>query len=76
MFERFYRAEGGKASGSGLGLSIARALALLMNGTVTLESRSGRTVATLDLPATEAPSGDAEVAFSRENEDDTARPVP
>ncbi len=49
VFERFYRVEGGLASGSGLGLAIARELAELMNGTVTLESRPGRTVFSLEL---------------------------
>jgi signal transduction histidine kinase len=76
VFERFYRVEGGMASGSGLGLSIARALARLMNGTVTLQSRPGRTLATLDLPATEAPSRDADGPFSRENENEAVRPAP
>ena len=76
VFERFYRVEGGMASGSGLGLSIARALARLMNGTVTLQSRPGCTLATLDLPATEAPTGDADGPFSRENEGEPVRPGP
>lgn len=69
VFERFYRAEGGVASGSGLGLAIAKELALLMDGAVRVESRPGRTVFTLDLPAgvraTDAPDGST--AFSREN---------
>jgi two-component system OmpR family sensor kinase len=68
VFERFYRVEGGVASGSGLGLSIARELARLMNGTVELESRPGRTVVTLQLPASEPPEAVPQ-AFSRENED-------
>jgi signal transduction histidine kinase len=76
VFERFYRVEGGMASGSGLGLSIARALARLMNGTVTLQSRPGRTLATLDLPATEAPTRDADGPFPRENEGEPVRPGP
>jgi signal transduction histidine kinase len=68
VFERFYRVEGGMASGSGLGLSIARELARLMKGGVLLESESGRTVATLELPAGTAPGYEpASVAFSREN---------
>jgi len=67
VFERFYRIEGGMASGSGLGLSIARELARLMKGSVRLESRPGRTVVTLALPAGE-PSGEMAVAFSREND--------
>jgi signal transduction histidine kinase len=76
VFERFYRVEGGMASGSGLGLSIARALARLMNGTVTLESRPGRTVVTLELPATAAPTRDGGTPFSRENESEAVRPAP
>jgi two-component system OmpR family sensor kinase len=67
VFERFYRVEGGMASGSGLGLSIARELARLMQGTVSLESRPGRTVVTLELPAGDAPGQEPAVAFSREN---------
>jgi two-component system, OmpR family, sensor kinase len=67
VFERFYRVEGGMASGSGLGLSIARELARLMKGSVRLESRPGRTVVTLELPAGEAPGREPAVAFSREN---------
>ena len=42
VFSRFYRVEGGMASGSGLGLSIARELARLMGGDVTLESVATR----------------------------------
>ncbi|PWU20237.1 MAG: hypothetical protein C5B48_12755 [Candidatus Rokuibacteriota bacterium] len=50
VFERFYRVDGAQASGSGLGLSIARELAELMGGSLELESRPGRTVFTLQLP--------------------------
>jgi hypothetical protein len=46
-----------------------------MNGTVMLESRPGRTVATLDLPATAAPSRDADGSFSRENEGEPVQPA-
>jgi signal transduction histidine kinase len=69
VFERFYRVEGGMASGSGLGLSIARELARLMNGSVRLESRPGRTVVTLELPVGGTPEEMSVVAFSRENGD-------
>jgi two-component system, OmpR family, sensor kinase len=51
VFERFYRAEGKHASGSGLGLAIGRELAQLMSGSLSLDSRPGRTVFTLRLPA-------------------------
>jgi len=51
IFQRFYRVDGGQASGSGLGLAIARELAGRMHGTVTVESRPGDTVFTLELPA-------------------------
>jgi two-component system OmpR family sensor kinase len=51
VFQRFYRVDGGQASGSGLGLAIARELAGRMGGTVTVTSRPGSTVFTLDLPA-------------------------
>jgi two-component system, OmpR family, sensor kinase len=50
LFERFYRADGGKASGSGLGLAIARELAVRMDGTIELRSEPGNTVFTLVLP--------------------------
>ncbi len=59
LFERFYRADGGKASGSGLGLAIARELALRMEGRIELRSEPGETVFKLHLPLSEAP-------FSRE----------
>ncbi|MBA3718007.1 MAG: HAMP domain-containing histidine kinase [Actinobacteria bacterium] len=51
VFERFYRAEGGRTSGSGLGLAIARELAVLMGGTIEVDSRPGKTVFSLSLPA-------------------------
>jgi two-component system OmpR family sensor kinase len=51
VFQRFYRVDGGQASGSGLGLAIARELAGRMGGTVTVTSRPGATVFTLELPA-------------------------
>jgi signal transduction histidine kinase len=54
VFERFYRVEGALASGSGLGLAIARELAALMGGTLELESRPGRTIFRLRLPAASA----------------------
>jgi signal transduction histidine kinase len=50
-FERFFTADG--ASGSGLGLAIARELAERMDGGITLSSRPGRTVFSLDLPVSE-----------------------
>ncbi len=60
VFQRFYRAAGGKASGSGLGLAIARELATRMDGTVSVVSEPGSTVFTLTLAA-------AETVFPREN---------
>jgi two-component system, OmpR family, sensor kinase len=73
VFARFYRVEGGMASGSGLGLAIAKELARLMDGSVRLESRPGRTVFTLDLPADDAPDRARSVvgSFSRENDAST-----
>lgn len=65
VFGRFYRVEGGMASGSGLGLSIARELARLMRGDVLLEAGAEPTAIVLDLPLAPAP-GEA-TAFSREN---------
>lgn len=54
LFQRFYRAAGGKASGSGLGLAIASELALRLGGSIELSSRAGSTVFTLNLPRAEA----------------------
>jgi signal transduction histidine kinase len=53
LFERFYRAGGGKASGSGLGLAIASELAARMAGSLEVDSRPGRTVFTLLLAASD-----------------------
>jgi len=69
VFQRFYRAAGGKASGSGLGLAIARELATRMKGSIELESRPGETVFTLFLPL----AGDA--PFSREAPPEAPEPV-
>jgi signal transduction histidine kinase len=69
VFQRFYRAAGGKASGSGLGLAIARELATRMKGSIDLESRPGETVFTLLLPL----AGDA--PFSREAPPEAPEPV-
>jgi two-component system, OmpR family, sensor kinase len=59
VFDRFYRADGGKASGSGLGLAIASELAARMGGAIHLDSQPGATVFTLRLPLSDTP-------FSRE----------
>ncbi len=50
-FDRFFTADG--ASGSGLGLAIAKELAERMDGGISLTSRPGRTVFSLDLPVSE-----------------------
>jgi signal transduction histidine kinase len=50
LFQRFYRAAGGKASGSGLGLAIASELATRLDGSIELVSRPGETIFTLKLP--------------------------
>jgi signal transduction histidine kinase len=63
VFERFYRADGQRASGSGLGLAIARELAHAMAGSLELESGPGRTVFRLRLPVEGArPSRSASIA--------------
>ncbi|HJS70656.1 MAG TPA: HAMP domain-containing sensor histidine kinase [Gaiellaceae bacterium] len=67
LFQRFYRAAGGKASGSGLGLAIASELATRMDATIEVMSVPGRTVFTLKLPL------DPERSFSCEVE--VAEPV-
>ena len=63
VFERFYRAEGPRATGSGLGLAISRELAALMGGQIELESRPGLTSFRLVLDP--APGA---TPFPRENE--------
>ena len=50
LFERFFRLGGARASGSGLGLTIAKELAELMDGSVEVDSEPGRTVFSLVLP--------------------------
>jgi two-component system, OmpR family, sensor kinase len=55
VFERFYRSDGTLASGSGLGLAIARELAEVMQGEIDLESKPGRTVFRVWLPAASLP---------------------
>ena len=62
LFERFFRLDGTRASGSGLGLAIARQLAELMDGSIELDSVSGKTVFSLVLPRAATPSE----PFSRE----------
>jgi signal transduction histidine kinase len=57
IFDRFYRVEGPQASGSGLGLAIARELAERMGGTVEVDTRAGKTVFSLSLPAVAALPG-------------------
>jgi two-component system OmpR family sensor kinase len=59
LFERFYRADGGKASGSGLGLAIARELALRMDGAIELRSEPEETVFTLVLPLSDMSESDS-----------------
>jgi signal transduction histidine kinase len=51
LFDRFYRADGGKAFGSGLGLAIASELAARMEGRLEVRSEPGETVFTCFLPA-------------------------
>jgi signal transduction histidine kinase len=64
VFDRFYRAEGSVASGSGLGLAIAHEIVQMMDGTVALESRPGRTVLRVVLGAAPTSVAAAEPAPS------------
>jgi signal transduction histidine kinase len=53
VFERFYKADPARTSGSdgsGLGLSIAKAIVERHGGTIDVKSRPGRTVFTIQLP--------------------------
>jgi two-component system OmpR family sensor kinase len=61
LFQRFYRAVGGKASGSGLGLAIASELATRLDGSIELSSRPGTTVFTLNLPLAQPGRPEAEL---------------
>ncbi len=61
LFQRFYRAAGGKASGSGLGLAIAWELASRLDGSIELSSRPGATVFTLNLPGAPAEAASQEI---------------
>jgi signal transduction histidine kinase len=58
LFDRFYRADGGKAFGSGLGLAIASELAARMDGRLAVRSQPGETVFTCFLPPADAPEQD------------------
>ena len=73
IFGRFYRVDGGMASGSGLGLSISREIARLMGGDVYLASESSPTAFVVDLPGEPTPPGAG--AFSRENASHVAERV-
>jgi signal transduction histidine kinase len=65
VFDRFYRADGSIAAGSGLGLAIAGELASVMGGEIELESRPGRTVFALRLPAARMALQDRQAVLSR-----------
>ena len=57
VFEKFYRAEGMKSGGSGLGLTIAKGFAEAHKGTLTARNRdSGGAEFTLKIPLTTEPS--------------------
>jgi len=61
IFDRFYKVDAARASGSagsGLGLSIARAIATAHGGTIEVDSRPGRTRFTVTLP--QPPAADAQ----------------
>ncbi len=56
IFDKFYRGRAGKdVSGSGLGLSIVKAMVELSGGIVAVRSSSDGTVFTIELPAAGAP---------------------
>ncbi len=51
LFERFYRGQGTTATGTGLGLAIARELAQRMDGDISLTTAEGHTEFVLSLPS-------------------------
>jgi two-component system, OmpR family, sensor kinase len=61
VFDRFYKADSARSGGnggSGLGLSIVKAIVERHGGQVTVESRPGRTVFAILLPRAEAIAGE------------------
>ena len=53
LFERFYKVDGARTSGaggSGLGLSIVKAIVVRHRGSITVDSRPGHTAFVIDLP--------------------------
>jgi two-component system sensor histidine kinase KdpD len=57
VFEKFYRAEGMKSGGSGLGLTIAKGFAEAHKGTLTARNRdAGGAEFTLKIPLTAEPT--------------------
>lgn len=59
VFDRFYKVDTARThgeSGSGLGLSIVKAIVDAHGGTIAVESRPGRTVFTIELPRTQSTS--------------------
>ncbi len=60
VFDRFYKVDAARANaseGSGLGLSISKAIVERHGGTMTVTSEPGRTAFTFTLPQTRTPAG-------------------
>jgi signal transduction histidine kinase len=58
VFDRFYKVDSARANGSegsGLGLSISKAIVERHGGTMTVTSKPGRTAFTFTLPQTRQP---------------------
>ncbi|MCC7415827.1 MAG: HAMP domain-containing protein [Acidobacteria bacterium] len=61
LFDRFYKADAsrhGQTSGSGLGLSIVKAIVERHGGRISVSSRPGRTVFEMELPAPRSSAAD------------------